>query len=209
MQRSKSTPNVGVQPTETERPQAPRRTKTTTDFKTLSPQSAVHQEKCGDAFNLAGFFPSSLRSPDEEQSNWWRDDDSGDNTEEPISIAGDGYSSSHAQRILFSREDKSTQAIIEGEDKLGVLTICMWSRLLPRAVEGTWHSWSGEVSEERLNSPYTGDEACDEEALRLAHERRRQESWDDGSHMGEKTGQLFYGGEEEEEAGGWTGLMRM
>jgi hypothetical protein len=65
------------------------------------------------------------------------------------------------------------------------------------------------TEEERLHSPYINDEACDDEALRLAYERRRHQQWDDGNEqLLEKSSSLFYEGEEEEEAAGWFGLMR-
>jgi hypothetical protein len=73
--------------------------------------------------------------------------------------------------------------------------------------------WSGRgddnPAEERLHSPYLSDEACDDEALRLAYEARRRQLWDsrdDGEQPG-NTSRLFYEGKEEEEAAGWFGLM--
>lgn len=61
-----------------------------------------------------------------------------------------------------------------------------------------------------LHSPYINDEACDDEALRLAYERRRRQQVDGGNEqLLEKTNSLFYEGEEEEEAAGWFGLMML
>lgn len=71
--------------------------------------------------------------------------------------------------------------------------------------------WVDGTEDERLHSPYISDEACDDEALRLAYERRRRQLWDGGSgqiQIPEKAYSLFYEGEEEEEAAGWFGLMR-
>jgi len=74
-------------------------------------------------------------------------------------------------------------------------------------VTGGRSDWAAD--EERLHSPYISDEACDDEALRLAYERRRQQLWDGGNgQLLEKTSSLFYEGEEEE-AAGWFGLMMM
>ncbi len=63
--------------------------------------------------------------------------------------------------------------------------------------------------EECLHSPYINDEACDDEALRLAYERRRHQQLEGGNEqLLEKTNSLFYEGEEEE-AAGWFGPMMM
>lgn len=70
--------------------------------------------------------------------------------------------------------------------------------------------WVDGAEEERLHSPFINDEACDDEALRLAYERRRRQQLDGGSEqLLEKTNSLFYEGEEEEEPAGWFGLMMM
>lgn len=79
---------------------------------------------------------------------------------------------------------------------------------------GKWPNWEDETSEDQLHSPYTSDETCDDEAVRLAYERRRSSDhgrqWDSdsGKQAPERTNQLFYGREEEEEAAGssWFGL---
>jgi hypothetical protein len=175
-----------------------------------------------DPFNLGGFFPSSPRQSDQEPSGWWREEDPEEGPEfERDSVMVDNESGTlGSQRILFGREDQSAEAVIKREDKLGVLTVCAYfsfhSRLssvirLLGAVTGGRSDWvDGE--EERLHSPYISDEACDDEALRLAYERRRQKVMDGGNGNGEfpeKTGGLFYEGEEKEEAAGWFGLMMM
>jgi hypothetical protein len=132
MQRSKSTPNVGVRLTE-QRPQRPRRTKTSIDFLNVPPQNSVHREKRVDPFNLEGFFPSGLRRSDQEPSGWWRDEgpeDSEENVSESTSLDGES-SSSGPQHVLFSREDQPAEAVIKREDKLGVLTICAPFRFIP------------------------------------------------------------------------------
>jgi hypothetical protein len=133
MQRSQSTPNVGARPTE-QRLQRPRRTKTSIDFFTTQPRSAIDREKCVDPFNLAGFFPSSLRQSDQEPSGWWRDEGSEEGSEELASelmmLEGDNSSLSsslESQRVLFSREDHPADAVIKHDDKLGVLTTCTHS----------------------------------------------------------------------------------
>jgi hypothetical protein len=137
MQRSQSTPNVGVRPTE-QRLQGPRRTKTSIDFFAAPPRSAIDREKRVDPFNLAGFFPSGLRQSDQEPSGWWRDEgedeDEDEGSEELASelvmLEGDS-SSLESQRVLFSREDQPADAVIKREDKLGVLTICAHSHFMP------------------------------------------------------------------------------
>lgn len=133
MQRSQSTPNVGLRPTE-QRLQQPRRTKTSIDFFTTPPRSAIDREKRVDPFNLAGFFPSSLRQSDQEPSGWWRDESSEEGSEELASelmmLEGDNSSLSsslESQRVLFSREDQPADAGIKHDDKLGVLTTCAHS----------------------------------------------------------------------------------
>lgn len=80
---------------------------------------------------------------------------------------------------------------------------------------GKWPNWEGETPEDRLHSPYTSDETCDDEAVRLAYERRRSggygQQWDgDGDRQApERTNKLFCGGEEEEATGSsWFGWMR-
>lgn len=130
IQRSQSTPNVGVRPTE-QRPQRPRRTKTSIDFFAAPPRSAIDRENCVDPFNLAGFFPSGLRQSDQEPSGWWRDEGQEGGSEEFASelvmLEGDSSSLSsslESQCVLFSREDLAADAVIKREDKLGVLTIC-------------------------------------------------------------------------------------
>ncbi|KAI0307909.1 hypothetical protein B0F90DRAFT_85071 [Multifurca ochricompacta] len=75
MQRSQSTPNVGVWPTEQHsQAQAPRRTKTSIDLLALSRRDTTRVERNVDPFSLAGFFPSSPRQSDQEQLGWWRDE---------------------------------------------------------------------------------------------------------------------------------------
>lgn len=158
MQRSQSTPNVGVRPTE-QRPQRPRRTKTSIDFFAAPPRSAIDRERRVDPFNLAGFFPSGLRQSDQEPSGWWRDEGQEEGSEELASelgmLEGDSSSSSsslESQRILFSREDQPADAVIKREDKLGVLTICAHSHFMsPNSVimasgcsdrgTGGWGRW--------------------------------------------------------------------
>src|SRR6267154_3236888 len=127
IQRSQSTPHVGVN---AQRLQRPRRTKTSIDFFAAQPRSAIDREKCVDPFNLAGFFPSGLRQSDQEPSGWWSDEGSEEGSEELASelvmLEGDSSSLStslESQRVLFSREDQPTDAVIKREDKLGVLTI--------------------------------------------------------------------------------------
>jgi hypothetical protein len=107
-------------------------------------------------------------------------------------------SSLESQRALFSREDQPADAVIKREDKLGVLNILTGGRAV--WVDGM---------EERLHSPYINDEACCDEAVRLAYERRRRQQLEGGNEqLLEKTTSLFYEGEEEE-AAGWFGLMMM
>ena len=85
-------------------------------------------------------------------------------------------------------------------------------RLL-RVVTGKWPNWEDETTEDHLHSPYTSDETCDDEAVRLAYERRRSgdhgQQWDSdgGRQAPERMNKLFYGREEEEAAGSsWFGL---
>lgn len=136
IQRSQSTPNVGARPTE-QRPQRPRRTKTSIDFFAAPPRSTIDRENCVDPFNLAGFFPSGLRQSDREPSGWWRDEGQEEGSEELASelamLEGDNgslSSSLESQRVLFSREDRAADAVIKHEDKFGVLTICAHSHFV-------------------------------------------------------------------------------
>lgn len=125
MQRSQSTPNVGVRPTAVQLHQAPRRTKTSIDFLAAAPPSALYKERCEDPFGLAGFFPPRPRSSDQEQSGWWRDESPEDDSEESKEMTNDDGSALGFQRVLFStREERQAETIIEHEDKLGVLSIC-------------------------------------------------------------------------------------
>ena len=125
MQRSQSTPNVGVRPTEVGPHQAPRRTKTSIDFLVAAPPSAIYKERCEDPFGLAGFFPPRPRSSDQEQSGWWRDESPENDSEESKEMTNDDGSPLGLQRVLFStREEQQAETIIEHEDKLGVLSIC-------------------------------------------------------------------------------------
>lgn len=203
IQRSRSTPNVGVRPTE-QRLQRPRRTKTSIDFFAAPPRSAIDREKRVDPFNLAGFFPSGLRQSDQEPSSWWRDGGEEEGSEELgselVMLQGDSSSLSsslESQRVLFNREDQPTDAVIKREDKLGVLTILTGGQAVSDGIE------------ECLHSPYVNDEACCDEAVRLAYERRRRQQLEGGNEqLLEKTTSLFYEGEEEE-AAGWFGLMMM
>lgn len=130
MQRSQSTPNVGVQHTV----QRPRRTKTSIDFFSVPPQNALNREKRVDPFNLAGFFPSGLRQSDQDPSGWWRDEgpveDSEERTSELVMLGGDS-SSLGSHHVLFSREDQPAEAVIKREDKLGVLTIRAHFHFIP------------------------------------------------------------------------------
>jgi len=105
---------------------------------------------------------------------------------------------SGSQRVLFHREDLSSEVVVKREDKPGVLTV----------LTGVRSSWT-DGTEVCLHSPYLSDEACDDEALRLAYERRRYQSLGGGSEFPEKSKSLFYEGEEGEEAEGWFGLMMM
>jgi hypothetical protein len=132
MQRSQSTPNVGVRPTE-QRPQLPRRTKTSIDFLAAPPQNSIHREKRVDPFNLAGFFPSGLRQSDQEPSGWWRDEDPEGSEElaSELTMLGGDNSSLGSQRVLFTGEDQPAEEVIKREDKLGVLTICAHLYFIP------------------------------------------------------------------------------
>lgn len=125
MQRSQSTPNVGVRRAQLQ-PQRPRRTKTSIDFLTVPPRHAIHREKCVDPFSLGGFFPSSPRQSDEEPSGWWREDGPEEGAEEfareLVMDSDSGLEGS--QDALFGREDQPAEALIKREDKLGVLTVC-------------------------------------------------------------------------------------
>ncbi|KAI0304784.1 hypothetical protein BC826DRAFT_978182 [Russula brevipes] len=202
MQRSQSTPNVGVRPIEQQR-ERPRRTKTSIDFLAVPSQSAIRREKRVDPFNLGGFFPSGLRQSDQEPSGWWMDEGPEEGSEElarELVIEESHTSSLGSQRVLFGREDQPTEAVIKREDKLGVLSVLTGGR----------PNWVDEREEERLHSPYTSDEACDDEALRLAYETRRRQLLDGGNgELPEKANSLFYEGEEGEEAVDWFGLMLM
>jgi hypothetical protein len=137
MQRSQSTPNVGVRLTE-QRLQRPRRTKTSIDFFAAPPRSPIDREKRVDPFNLAGFFPSGLRQSDQEPSGWWRDEGEEEEGSEELAselvmLEGDSSSLSsslESQRALFSREDQPADAVIKREDKLGVLNICAHSHFM-------------------------------------------------------------------------------
>ncbi len=135
MQRSQSTPDVGARPAE-QRQQRPRRTKTNIDFFAVPPRSAIDREKHVDPFNLAGFFPSSLRKSDQEPFGWWRDEGPEGSEElanEMVMLEGGSSSLSsslESQRVLFSREDQPADAVIKGEDKFGVLTICTHSHFM-------------------------------------------------------------------------------
>ena len=136
MQRSQSTPNVGVRPNE-QRLQRPRRTKTSIDFFAAPPRGGIDREKRVDPFNLAGFFPSGLRQSDQEPSGWWRDEGSEEGSEELagelMMLEGDNgslSSSLESQRVLFSREDQPADADIKREDKLGVPTNCAHSHFM-------------------------------------------------------------------------------
>ncbi|KAH9064115.1 hypothetical protein EDB87DRAFT_1556994 [Lactarius vividus] len=213
MQRSQSTPNVGVRPTAVQLHQAPRRTKTSIDFLVAAPPSAIYKERCEDPFGLAGFFPPRHRSSDQEQSGWWRDESPEHDSEESKETTNEDSSALGFQRVLFStREEQQAETIIEDEDKLGVLSICAHFFLL---VTGKWPNWENEITEDHLHSPYTSDETCDDEAVRLAYERRRSDGHDQqldnggGRQVPERTNKLFYGAEEEEEASGssWFGLV--
>ncbi|KAH9004341.1 hypothetical protein EDB86DRAFT_2797922 [Lactarius hatsudake] len=215
MQRSQSTPNVGLRPTVVKLHQAPRRTKTSIDFLVAAPPSAIYKERCEDPFGLAGFFPPRPRTSDQEQSGWWRDESPEHDSEESKEMTNEDGSA----------EEKQAETIIEDEDKLGVLSICahfflcqMLKRLACnpcslRVVTGKWPNWENEITEDHLHSPYTSDETCDDEAVRLAYERRRgggfgqQSDNGSGRQVPERTNKLFYGAEEEEEASGssWLG----
>jgi len=199
IQRSQSTPNVGVRPATVQLRQAPRRTKTSIDFLVAAPPSAIYKDGCEDPFGLAGFFPPRPRTPHEGRSGWWRDESPEDDSE-PTKMINDDSSALGLQRVLFStREEQQAETIIEHEDKLGVLSI----------LTGKWPNWEDETTEDHLRSPYTSDETCDDEAVRLAYERRRNsdsgQPWD--NECGKRTNKLFFGREEEEEAAGssWFG----
>jgi hypothetical protein len=125
MQRSQSTPNVGVRPAEVQLHQAPRRTKTSINFLVAAPPGVVYNERCEDPFGLAGFFPPGPRSSDQEQSSWWRDESPEDDSEQSKEKTNYDGSVLGFQRVLFStREEQQAETIIEREDKLGVLSIC-------------------------------------------------------------------------------------
>jgi hypothetical protein len=223
MQRSQSTPNVSIRSTEQHK-RVPRRTKTTIDIFAASPRHATREEIYVDPFHLAGFFPTSPRLSDQEHSGWWRDgclEEDSEELGELQAVDGDSSSLGGSQQVLFGREDKPADTILKREDnKRGVLSVgaqsyFVFGRLsgnhgFPGTVIGGW-SGRGDDNpvEERLQSPYLCDEACDDEALRLAYETRRRQLWDsrdDGEQPG-KISRLFYEGKEEEEAAGWFGLM--
>ena len=125
MQRSQSTPNVGVTRVQ-QQLQRPRRTKTSIDFLAVPPRHAIHKEKCVDPFSLGGFFPSTPRQSDQEPSSWWREEGPEEGAEEftreLVMDSDSGLEGS--QDALFGREDQPAEALIKCEDKLGVLTVC-------------------------------------------------------------------------------------
>jgi hypothetical protein len=124
MQRSQSTPNVGVRRAQLQ-PQRPRRTKTSIDFLTVPPRHALHREKCVDPFSLGGFFPTSPRQSDQEPSGWWRDGPQEGAEEFARELVMDSDSGLEgSQDALFGREDQPAEELIKREDKLGVLTVC-------------------------------------------------------------------------------------
>jgi len=198
MHRSLSNPNVGVRPTE-QHVQRPRRTKTSLDFLAAPHRNAINREQHVDPFILASFFPAGLRRSNEEPSGWWRDEGPEEGSDELARELMDSDSNPPGpQRVLFYREDSSSE-VVKRQDKPGVLTI----------LTGVQPSWA-DGTEACLHSPYLTDEACDDEALRLAYERRRyQPSGGSSGQFPEKSKSLFYEGEEGEEAAGWFGLMMM
>jgi|SRR5712675_2702267 len=127
MQRSQSTPNVDVWPTE-QRVQRPRRTKTSVDFLAAPHRNAIHLEKHVDPFNLASFFPAGLRRSDEEPSGWWRDEGPEEGSDalarELAMMDSSDSDPSGSRRVLLYREDKSSEVVVKREDKPGVLTVC-------------------------------------------------------------------------------------
>ena len=124
IQRSQSTPNVGVRPAAVQLRQAPRRTKTSIDFLMATPPSAIYKERCEDPFGLAGFFPPRPRTFHQGRLGWWRDESPEDDSE-PTKMTNDESCALGFQRVLFStREEQQAETIIEHEDKHGVLSIC-------------------------------------------------------------------------------------
>jgi len=189
-----------------------------------APRRAIYKENCEDPFGLAGFFPPRPRLSDRELSGWWRDESPGDDSEESKEITNDGGDTLGFQHTLFStREEQPVETIIEHDVKSGVLSICAQFLLFTtcnpwhlRVVTGKWPNWEDETIEDHLHSPYTSDETCDDEAVRLAYERRRcgsyGQQWDGDydKQAPERASKLFYGAGEEEEGAGssWFGLVR-
>lgn len=201
IQRSQSTPHFGDKGVllfhkQQQRPQAPRRTKTTTDFLAMASASQpARQAPREDPFNMGGFFPSHHR--EEDEWSWLHAEDEEE--------AEDGAGYEEQEQVEGGEVDEveaGPGAVIRSEDKLGILSLRAFSSVILRfdvtltGSTGAVDAFKREAgADDRLYSPYS-EEACDEESLRLALCARRvahEDRWASSGKGG--LGELFLGGE--------------
>ncbi|EIM92739.1 uncharacterized protein STEHIDRAFT_164970 [Stereum hirsutum FP-91666 SS1] len=195
IQRSHSAPHFGLQQGDKDkvfhkqqRPQTPRRTKTTTDF------AAMAMAPREDPFNMGGFFPSHHR--EEDEWSWLHAED------EEEAGYGEGYE--EQEEVEGGEVEAGPGAVIRSEDKLGILSLRAFSSVSLRfdvtltGNTGAVDALQGEAgADDRLYSPYADSEACDDESLRLALCARRvahEDRWASNSGKG-GLGELFLGPE--------------
>jgi len=159
-----------------------RRNKTTVDFLTpaspaLSSASPLITSAREDAFSLDGFFPVSPR----EQSFDW--------------VCHRNPTCAYPTSVEEEEQGVPAGAIIRAEDKLGVLTV----------FENTTKTTLVDHAEERLYSPYTKDESCNEDSLHCAFMRRasRHRSGSESTDEEITPGGLFLPTVETATEGGW------
>lgn len=194
IQRSQSAPHFGLQQGDKDkvfhkqqRPQTPRRTKTTTDF------AAMAMAPREDPFNMGGFFPSHHR--EEDEWSWLHAEDEEEAEEEA------GYE--EQEEVEGGEAEAGPGAVIRSEDKLGILSLRAFSSVSLRfdvtltGNTGAVDALKGEAgADDRLYSPYADSEACDDESLRLALCARRvahEDRWASSGKGG--LGELFLGPE--------------
>ena len=113
----------------------PRRNKTAVDLPSVThaeirrtPIVSPRTER-DDPFNLGGFFPTQLRSADEgHEWNWLRHREAEDDVQDPTDLDfwdENTLPAAQTQTLFGQADEAATGAVIQGEDKLGVLSLCM------------------------------------------------------------------------------------
>jgi len=115
-----------------------------------------------DPFSLGGFFPTSPRAaPEEEQWKWLRKEEDEKDAARADKESNSSFSVDDNDSVTGQLEDELAETI-KSEDKFGLLSL------------DTMFSITESDVDDRLFSPYSEEEAIDNDSLYLGHKARRR-----------------------------------